>query len=296
MFKNAIIYRATHLNTAQEGLDSLAFVPCGASQEKSMGWVPPRGEAHGPLVEVVAGQRILKLMTETKAVPADVVQRKANERAAQIQATEGRKPGKKEMREIKEDVKMALLPNAFSKRTTNLVWFTPDGFLVIDASSHAKADDVATMLIQSFEGLSLTMVQTQMSPQSAMAHWLLDQEPPADFSIDRECELKACDESKAVVKYGRHPLDIDEVREHVQHGKLPTKLAMTFDSRVSFVLTESMALKRLQILDIVFAEQTGEDKADAFDADVAIMAGELNPLIRDLVEAFGGEVEIPESA
>lgn len=289
MFKNAIAYRATNVKTAQDGLTSLAFVPCGASQEKSIGWVPPRGEAHGPLVEVVAGQRILKLMTETKAVPADVVQRKANERTAQILETQGRKPGKKEMREIKEDVKMALLPNAFAKRTTNLAWFTPDGFLVIDASSHARADEVVTMLIQSFEGLSLTLIQTQMSPQAAMAAWLITQESPAGFSIDRECELKAADESKAVVKYGRHPLDIDEVKAHVESGKLPTKLAMTYEGRASFVLTEGMTLKKIQLLDIVF-EGTKDTEADGFDADVVLMSGELSKVLHGLIDVMGGEL------
>jgi recombination associated protein RdgC len=291
MFKNAIAYRATAINTAQDDLTSLAFVPCGASQEKSIGWVPPRGEAHGPLVEVVAGQRILKLMTETKAVPADVVQRKANERAEQILATQGRKPGKKEMKEIKEDVKMALLPNAFSKRTTNLVWFTPDGFVVIDASSHARADEVVTMLIQSFEGLSLTLIQTQMSPQAAMAAWLITQESPAGFSIDRECELKAADESKAVVKYGRHPLDIDEVKAHVESGKLPTKLAMTYEARASFVLTEVMTLKKIQLLDIAF-EGTNDTEADGFDADVVLMSGELSKVLHGLIDVLGGELKI----
>lgn len=289
MFKNVIIYRASKMPDESE-LDE--FVPCSGTQEKAIGWSPPRGEEHGPLIELVNGQAVLKLVTETKSVPAEVVKRKTNERAAQILVTEGRKPGKKEMKEIKEYVKMALLPNAFSKRTTNLVWFTPDGFVVIDASSQAKADDVVTMLVKSFEGLSLTMINTNSSPQSRMANWLITQESPAGFSIDRECELKATDESKAVVKYGRHPLDIDEVKAHVEIGKLPTKLAMTFDGRVSFVLTESMALKKLQILDIVFADQTGENQADAFDADVAIMAGEMQPLIRDLIEAFGGEIEI----
>ena len=120
-----------------------------------------------------------------------------------------------------------------------------------------------------------------------MAHWLKEQEPPVGFSIDRECELKSADEAKAVVRYGRHPLDIDEVREHIKQGKLPTKLAMTFYDRVSFVLTESLQIKKLTFLDTVFEGQKQDD--GGFEADVAIATGELSKLIPDLIDALGGE-------
>jgi len=126
-----------------------------------------------------------------------------------------------------------------------------------------------------------------------MAHWLATQEPPAGFSIDRECELKAADESKAVVKYGRHPLDIAEVQQHIQQGKLPTKLALTWDDRVSFVLTEGLQIKKLAFLDSVF-EGTKADEG-GFDTDVAIATGELRKLIPDLIEALGGEAKPSEA-
>ena len=288
MFKNAIIYRFKKPDTDKAPtLD--AFVPCGATQEHSVGFVPPRGEEHGELIEVVNGNAILKLMAETKAVPSDMIARKAAERARGIEVSEGRKPGKKETKEIKEDVKMGLLPHAFPKRYATLIMFTSDGFLVIDAPSGAKADEAITQIVRSFDGIVVTHVNTHQSPASAMALWLLEQEPPAGFGIDRECELKAADESKAVVKYGRHPLDIDEVCGHVRQGKIPTKLALTFDSRVSFVLTDAMALKKVEFLDVVFEDQ--DDENDAFDADVAIVAGELRPLLKGLLEALGGELE-----
>lgn len=289
MFKNAMIYRASSAPTHHLGLDT--FVPCGATQEHSIGFVPPRGEEHGELIEIVAGQTILKLMAEVKAVPSEMIARKSAELAKEIEHSTGRKPGKKEMKEIKEGVKLALLPHAFPKRYTTLVMFTSDGFLVIDAASQAKADEAITMLVRSFDGLTLTHVNTNQSPTTSMAQWLIEQEPPAGFSIDRECELKASDETKAVVKYGRHPLDIDEVRTHVQGGKLPTKLALTFDGRVSFVLTDGMALKKVEFLDIVFEDQA-DNEADAFDADVAIVSGELRPLLKELIEAMGGEVAV----
>lgn len=295
MFKNVIVYRigpgwSATMAQMEEGLDPERFVACGASQEKSIGWTEPRGEAHGPLVESVGGQLILKLKIETRSLPGSVITRKAKERIAHIEATTGRKPGKKETREIKEDIKLELLPMAFTKESSVLIWIDPDAnLLVIDAGSQARADEVVTMLVKCLAGLAVTLINTKVSPTAAMSDWLVTQEAPAGFSVDRECELKAADESKAVVRYSRHPLDNEEVKQHVEAGKLPTRLALTWDSRVSFVLTESLQLKKIAFLDVVF-EGTSAGKDDGFDADTAIATGELCKLLPDLFEALGGEM------
>ncbi len=295
MFKNVIVYRigpAWSASVAQmeESLSSARFVECGASQEKSIGWVDPRGEANGPLVEAVGGQLILKLMVETRTLPGAVVTRKAKERIAHIEVTTGRKPGKKELREIKDDIRLELLPMAFTKQATIVVWLDPKARrLVIDAASQAKSDEVVTALVKSLDGLALTLINTLVSPTAAMSEWLVSQEAPAGFSVDRECELKAADESKSVVRYSRHPLDNDEVKKHVESGKLPTRLALTWDSRVSFVLTENLQLKKLAFLEVVF-EGASAGKDDGFDTDWAIATGELRKLLPDLLAALGGEV------
>ena len=296
MFKNVIVYRigpqwSATLAQIEECLESARFVECGASQEKSIGWTEPRGDDHGPLAEAVAGQLLLKLMLETRALPSSVVNRKAKERVAQIEASTGRKPGKKETREIKDDIRLALMPLAFTKQSSVTVWLDPEArYLVVDAASQAKADEVLTLLVKCLPDMSATLLNTQMSPTAAMSHWLVSQEAPQGFSVDRECELKAADESKAVVRYARHPLDNEEVRQHVQGGKLPTRLALTWNNRVSFVLTEALQLKKMAFLDVVFeGASTGKD--DGFDTDATIATGELRQLLPALLEALGGEVQ-----
>jgi recombination associated protein RdgC len=297
VFKNIIMYRidATWGPTATQVEDSLQsgrYVECGASQEKSLGWVEPRGVANGPLLEAVAGQWIIKLMVETRALPASVVNRKAQERVAQIEASTGRKPGKKETRDLKDDIRLELLPMAFTKQSSSLIWIDREArLLVIDAASQARADEVVTLLVQALPGFAASLINTQTSPAAAMAEWLLSQEAPAGFSVDRECELKAADESKAVVRYARHRLDTEEVQQHVREGKMPTRLAMTWNERVSFMLTEGLQLKKLAFLDGVF-ETSVKNKDDNFDADVAIAAGELQKLLPDVLEALGGEMPV----
>ena len=113
MFKNLIVYRIgptwqPQLETVVEQLAKAEFAECSATQEKSMGWVPPRGDAHGPFVEAIGGQWVLKLMIETKAVPSSVINRKVKDKVAEIEQATGRKPGKKETKELKEEAKQSL--------------------------------------------------------------------------------------------------------------------------------------------------------------------------------------------
>jgi recombination associated protein RdgC len=292
MFKNAIIYRiatlAATLDQVEAGLQKEPFTECAATQKKSSGWVPPRGEAHGVLVESINGHWIMRFTTETKAVPADALRRDVDARAAAIEAETGRRPGKKERRELLDEAWLTLLPMAFARQASTWVWIDRQArLLLIDTASQARADEIATALVKALPGLALALLDTQTSPQAAMAHWLMEQEPPEGFSIDRECELKASDKSKAVVRYGHHPLDIAEVRDHIQGGKLPTKLAMRWDDRVSFVLTEPLQMKKIAFLKTVFEGRAQDDSG--FDADVAIATGELAKLITGLVKALGGD-------
>ena len=298
VFKNMIIYRIAPqwqigLEQVEEALARAPFLECGATQERSWGWTPPRGEAHGPLAESVGGQWVLRFMVESKVLPGSVLARRVEEKAVRIEQETGRKPGKKESKELKEEAKLDLLPMAFTKQGTMWVWLDLEArLLVLDTGSQARADEVVTALVEALPGLSVALLDTQTSPQAAMAHWLSTQEAPVGFTIDRECELKAADEEKAVVRYARHPLDIEEVQAHIAAGKLPTKLALTWDGRVSFVLSEGLQIKKLALLDTVTEGQGKGGKDDSgFDADVAIATGELRLLIPDLIEALGGESE-----
>jgi recombination associated protein RdgC len=293
VFKNLIVYRIApgwqaDLTQLEEALAKTPFQECGATQEKAVGWVPPRGDAHGPLAESVGGQWMLRFMAESKMLPATVLARKVKEKAALIEQQTGRKPGKKEAKELKDEARLDLLPMAFTKQGSTWVWIDREaGLLMLDTGAQGRADEITSLLVEQLPGLSLALLDTQTSPQAAMAHWLKSQEPPAGFSIDRECELKSAGEDKAVVRYARHPLDIEEVQAHIEAGKLPTKLAMSWDDRVSFVLTEGLQLKKIAFQDTVFEGQKQDDAG--FDADVAIATGELSKLIPDLILALGGE-------
>ncbi len=78
-----------------------------------------------------------------------MLNRKVNEQAEKaehIEKTEGRKPGKKERRELKDEAKLDLLPMAFTKQGSMWVWIDPQArTLVLDTSAQGRADEVVTL-------------------------------------------------------------------------------------------------------------------------------------------------------
>ncbi len=305
MFKNSCYFRIADgfdlpaLPVLENALQKTRFVPCGPTQAESSGWVPPRGAKHDQLAELVGGQLILKLCTEKRAVPSSAIKAGVEEKIERYKKETGQeRVSGRAKKEFKEEVLLDLLPRAFTKRANTLLWLAPElRLLVVDSGTLAGADRIVSALLASLldipgvgSALDLQLIPTELSPSAAMAHWLSTREAPYNFTIDRDCELKTPDDQKSSVRYARHTLDIDEVAQHIAAGKVPTQLAMTWNERVSFVLNDTGQVRRIKLLDVVMegVDKPGKDD-DGFDADAAILTGELAGLIPDLLAALGSE-------
>lgn len=287
-------WQAPSFGDLSDALARAVFRPCGPTERRTTGWVPPRGVDHGPLLETVGGQWLMSLMSETRQLPASAVRAELDLRLDALEAQIGRRPRGKAKREMKEQVEHELLPRAFTRKSAVTVWLDPRSRMLVLGTPSAKvADLVVAELLTVFEDrLPLAPLDTVQSPAGAMAAWLGARQAPAGFSIDLECELRQPDDSRATVKYTRHTLDTDDVALHLQQGKLPTSLAMTWADRVSFVLTDELKIKRVKFLDVDADSATGsagDGEDDAFDADAALATGELSQLMGDLLDALGGE-------
>ncbi|MCL2161206.1 MAG: recombination-associated protein RdgC [Betaproteobacteria bacterium] len=292
-FRNLQLYRLKagwEIASAQleACLNARPLQPCGSQDMESRGWVSPRGD--DALLHAVGRQWLIALGVESRLLPASVVRQEAEARASALAERQGYKPGRRQVKELHEQITQELLPRAFTRQRRTMVWIDPvDGWLGIDTSSTARAEEVLECLRQVLDSFPLTLLRTARSPVSAMADWLAG-DAPRGFTIDQDCELRSVSEEKATVRYAHHPLDGSEIKNHLAAGKMPTRLALTFNDRVSFVLTDKLELKRLDFLDIVREELGNEDDAEAlFNAEFALMTGELVRLLPMLIEALGGE-------
>ena len=296
-FKNTFIFRLVSENTISpdvlnEKLALKPLLPCSGLDKQSRGWVPCHGDK---LVHSANKQILFALGVEQKLLPTTIINRFAKERAAEIEAQQGYKVGRKEMKELKESITEELLPRAFSLQRTTYAWLdTVNGYLVIDAASSARTEELLEFMNKSLDNLPFKQLHTAISPVAAMTDWLAGNNAPAGFTIDRELELRATGESKATIRYANHELEGEEILKHIASGKRVTRLGMTWNDRISFVLTEQMQIKRIEFLDIIKNESTemAENADELFELDFTLMTGELAKMLADLTNALGGEAVI----
>lgn len=296
-FRNLQVYRLSdawpvEVDVLDAALTKNPLQPCGNLDMLSRGWVSPLHE--GAFVHSLNRQQLFALGVEVKLLPTAVVRQVADERATELAAQQGYAVGRKQLRELRERVQEELLPRAFTRRRTTFIWADPlNHWLVVDAAAPGKSDEVLETLKQSIDKLPIVSLETRTGAGSAMTGWVASGEAPAGFTLDLDLELRAVDDSKSAVRYVQHTLEGAEIREHIAGGKHVTRLGMTWNDRISFVLTDKLEIKRLAFLDILKEEtdKQAENADEQFDLDFALMSGELARLLADLVEALGGEVD-----
>ncbi|MBN9357446.1 MAG: recombination-associated protein RdgC, partial [Herbaspirillum huttiense] len=165
---------------------------------------------------------------------------------------------------------------------------------LVDAGSPSKAEEVLKLLFKAIPKFPLETLRTVMSPAAAMTDWLASDEAPNGFTVDQDTELRSTAESRATVRYVRHTLEADQLRQHIETGKQCTRLALTWADKISFTLAENLSIKKIALLDVLKENHdlTGKNDDERFDGDFALFAGEMSSLLTSLVDALGGELQV----
>lgn len=298
-FRNARVFRFTKpfdisAEALEEQLQEDAFKPCGPQETMRQGWVPPLGKHGEQLVHSANGCHLIALRKEEKILPGPVVKEAVEERAEAIETDQGRKVRRKEKDEIKEQVMLEMLPQAFSRNRRCYAYLSPkDGLLVVDAGSSKQAEDLASTLRKSLGSLPVRPPAVEQSPAFTFTGWLNETvEHPSTIELGSECELKDPSEDGGVVRCKGLDLKADEIRNHLEAGMQVTRLALTWDDSLSFVLDEELGIRRLKFGETLQEQLDEVDKDDAvakFDAAFTLMTLELSRMIPGLLEALGGE-------
>lgn len=290
-FKNLQIYRCNDWQITSAELEELllkrTLQACTSMEMQSVGWVSP-GIEETSLVYARGEQLLIALGIEKKLLPASVVNQLAGVRAQEMEARQGYAPGRKQMKEIKEAAYYELLSRAFAIQQKIHVWIDlTDGWFVIDNANVAKADTLVEVFLKSASAIILRRVDTAMTPAAAMTGWLSGDILPQVFSIDADSVFRSRNDKKVSISYNRQPLDEQDIVRHVRDGKEVTKLALTWRDKISFVLDESLLVKRLTLLDV--EKEPVDSVQERFDSDFYMMTAELKQLLPDLLDALGGE-------
>jgi len=296
-FKNIFVYRLSPdfnltATALQEKLASKPLLPCAGLDKQSRGWVSCRGDDR--LVHQANHQILFALGVEQKLLPASIINRFSKERAAELEAQQGYKLGRKQLKELKQAVADELLPRAFSLHRSTYAWLDlAKGRLMVEAASAAKAEELLEFLGKTLDNFAVQLLKTELSPMAAMTDWLARETAPAGFTIDRELELRSSDENKSSVRYANHALEGKEFVAHISAGKRVVRLGLTWNDRISFVLNEQCQIKRITFLDIIKEESAtvADTEDEMFEVDFLLMTGELAKMLDALIEALDGEIK-----
>lgn len=295
LFKNLTLFRfPSSLRAALEKLDEhlpdAALKPVGPLQLSSRGFVSPFGRGETALSHRVGDCVLVTLGGEDKLLPSAVVNEVLAQKLDALREREGRSPGGRERKRIKDEVLTDLLPRAFARPSrTNGYLDLARGWLVVDSASRKSAEAFASALREALGSFPALPVNAESSPRALLTEWIAGEAVPKGFELGDECELRDPVDAGAIVKCRRQDLDSDEVREHLKAGKQGFQLALVFEERLEFVLGEDMVVRKLRFLETATQalERDDRDSLHAeIDASFALMSGELGQLLERLEAEF----------
>ena len=296
-FRNLQIYRLTRpfeLSPEQlhEQLQQRPATACGSLDMSTLGWEKPLGRQGSELTHAAGGCVMLCARREEKIIPPAVVRERVSNRADALEQAEGRKIRRRERQEIADEILQDLLPRALTRSALTYAYIdSRNDWLLVDAAASRRAEELIGLLRETLGTLPLRPLQVKQSPAAVMTRWLDMNQPPKGFQLQDECELRDPMEDGGIVRCRRQDLEGEEIRAHLKAGKQAVRLALEWQDRLAFVITEELAIKRLKFLDLVqqeAAEVEAEDAATRFDTDFSLMSLELGRLLPRLVKLFGG--------
>ncbi|HHA2975899.1 TPA: recombination-associated protein RdgC [Stenotrophomonas maltophilia] len=293
-FRNLTMFRfpvATDFSEIATLLPHAVLKPVGALEMSSRGFISPFGrEETEKLFQGIGDWLWLTIGAQDKILPASVIADRLEEKLAAIEEAEGRRPGARERKRIKDDLIHELLPSAMVKSSRSDVFLdTVRGVAFVDTSSR-KAGEYVMSDIRSLLGSFPAMpMNAERAPRSILTGWVAGEPLPAGLSLGEECKLEDPIAGGAIGRFQHQELRCDEIDKHLDAGKQATQLALILEDSVSFVLGDDMVVRKLRFLDGALDKLDGSDedgRRAEFDARFALQIGELGRVFDVIADAF----------
>lgn len=261
-----------------EALESKPARQPGTQELSAYGFAAPVKQSSELVIE--AGDYMLICAEENKRdLPASVVKAAVEKKVESIELSQGRKVYKKERDQIKDEIIIDMLPNAFIK--TSRIYAIIDsksGMIFIGHSSKTKCEEMLNAIRSVLGSLPVRPLEFNLEQCDVMTKIL--RYGSHVFECGTKATLKDI-EGIETVKFTNHDLGSEEVIDHIDAGKVVTEIELLSKQDIRFVLNEKLTLKQIK------CPEAEEDESD-FLSDLSIAGGLLSQLVDDLARVFGG--------
>ncbi len=292
-FRNLTFFRfpaSLNFDDLDTGLAECVLKPVGALDLSSRGFVSPFGRGEEALSHRIGDAIWVTAGSEDKILPGSVVNDLLQKKLQEIEDKEGRRLGGRARKRLKEDLVHELLPRAFVKpgRTDAMIDCT-HGFIAVDTSSRKSAEAVVSDVRHALGSFPALPLNAEVAPRSVLTGWIAGDPLPDGLSLGDECELRDPVDNGAVIKCQRQELESDEIAKHLEAGKQVTRLALTLDDHLGFVLGDDLTIRKLKFLDGAVDQLESSERDDLraeLDARFALFSAEVRRLFLTLEPAL----------
>lgn len=268
---------------SEDELQEFALRPCGATEMETAGWISPYGRNHEVLLHEQGDYATMALGTEERILPSGVVKDALEEKVIELEAERGKKPGRKERNELKDEITFTLMPKAFTvnKRLSGYMDQRRQ-LVIVDSRTAKQVERYTNTLRETIGSLPVELVAPAEGISKTLTTWLLDG-PPAGFQLGDEVDFFDPANTSAVIRARRQELTDKDILQFAKTGMEVSRLGLRYDERIDFVLDNELGIRRIRYDDVV--REGLEDELE-FAAVFALQALELGRLVDTLLNSF----------
>lgn len=289
-FPRADIWSAENEQELESALAAEKLRPVGPLELSAAGFVPPMGPGAETMTHRASGAIWVRVGFEAKILPAAVVNDLMRKRVAELEKFDGRRPGGRARKCLREDLVHELLPRAFVRPSVVDAMIDPQaGVVAIDTASRKVAETVVGMIRRALGSFPALPLDAEIDPRVVMTGWVTGETMPETWTLGDSAQMRDVTGDGAVVKVDRHELQGDEVRGHLNTGMQVARLAVEVGGHVAMVACEDLVIRKFKLLDGALEKLESTEREDLraeMDARFALFVGEFRRVFGALEQAL----------
>lgn len=254
-----------------------------------------------PITPVSPEILMMAVQFNERILPGKVRDEHLAEAIAQIEEREGRKPGRKEYAQLREQVEFDLLPKAFIRRSWVYVTFIrPQQLMLVHTSSAKRSDDVIATLAGLFSDFPVEFKPRLLRPKTpieTLTRIARDgYQDGVEFEPTDSAVLRG--ENKEVVRLKDMDIGSADVEALLDQEYSVTELGLRTvnggDEAMRFVLNDKFVFKRIDVPDVTLQLKHSDPEVlmAEFQSYAIMFITYLATAVTDILVEMGGHVDL----